>query len=164
MKIAVLSDLHDNYTSWQIILKQLKEQKITTLIFCGDLCYPGTLKRMAQEFGGHIHLVHGNVADFDSEKRTADLFNNVSHYDNLGQIELANKKIAFTHLPGKAEKLTKSELYDYIFFGHTHQQSQNKIGNSVLLNPGTAGGMFQYPSYAIIDLVKDKIEFKQVTF
>ena len=144
--------------------QQIQEEKVETIIFCGDLCYPGILKRMAPQFKGQIHLVHGNVADRDSEIKKAEMFEHVTHHGDVGEVELSGKKIAFTHKPDQAEELADISQFDYVFFGHTHHQSQTTVGKTVLLNPGTAGGMFQYPSYAIIDLSSDQIEFKQVTF
>jgi len=162
MKIAVLADLHDNLTTWGLISQQLKKLKIETIIFCGDLCSADVLEIIAKDVKGPIYLIDGNVADQEENKATAARLANVTHFVDLGEIELDSNKIAFVHQPVKVRELVKSRKYDYVFFGHTHQQSQDKSGRTTVVNPGTAGGMFQYPSYAIIDLAQAKVEFKKI--
>jgi putative phosphoesterase len=163
MKIAVLSDLHDNYADWQLINKILQKERIKTLFFCGDLAAPSMLKKMIEEFDGHIHIVYGNVADRETEKKFADESNKVTHYGDLAEFELEGKKICLTHFPDKAKALAAAERFDLICFGHNHIKTFEKIGNTYLLNPGTAGGMFQYPSFAIFDLEKMMNEFIEIT-
>jgi len=163
MRVAVLSDLHDNLTNWQIIAKQLKKEVIDVLLFCGDLCAPDTLKEMGQDFSKKIYLVHGNVADRQGERETAEQLNNAEHLGDLGELSLDNKKIAINHYPDQAKELAESGKYDYVFYGHNHSQNQEKIGDTILINPGTAGGMFEYPSYALVDLASGQVEFINIT-
>ena len=163
MKIAVLSDLHDNYADWQLINKTLQKEGIKTLFFCGDLAAPSMLKKMIEEFDGLIHMVYGNVADRTLEKQFADESDKVTHYGDSAEFELAGKKIALNHFPDKARQLAAAGSEDLICFGHNHLKTFEKIGNTYLLNPGTAGGMFQYPSFAIFDLEKMTNEFKEIT-
>jgi hypothetical protein len=164
MKIAVLSDLHDNYADWQLIHKILENEKIKTLIFCGDLAAPSMLKKMIGEYNGHIYLVYGNVADRTTEKQFADESIKVTHFGDLAEFELAGKKIALTHFPNEARQLASAGRFDLVCYGHTHLKNFEKIKNTFLLNPGTAGGMFQYPSFAIFDLATMKNEFREITF
>lgn len=163
MKIAVLSDLHDNYADWQLINKILKKENIKALLFCGDLAAPSMLKKMIEEFDGHIHIVFGNVADRETEKKFADESDKVTHYGDLAEFELEDKKICLTHFPDKTKALTAAGRFDLICFGHNHIKTFEKMKNTYLLNPGTAGGMFQYPSFAIFDLSKMTNEFKEIT-
>jgi hypothetical protein len=163
MKIAILSDLHDNYTNWGLINKILKQEKINKLIFCGDLCAPSMLKKMMEEFEGKIYMVWGNVADRELEKKVADESNKVHHFGDLAEFKLGDKKIALTHYPDKARELASAGRFDLICFGHNHLKTFEKIGQTYLLNPGTAGGMFQYPSFAIFNLGKMTNEFKEIT-
>jgi uncharacterized protein len=163
MKIAILSDLHDNYTNWGLINKILRQKKINKLIFCGDLCAPSMLKKMIGEFTGHIYMVYGNVADRELEKKVADESDKVTHFGDLADFELEGKKIALIHYPDKARGLVSAGRFDLICFGHNHLKTFEKIGNTYFLNPGTSGGMFQYPSFAIFDLEKMTNEFKEIT-
>lgn len=162
MKVAVLSDLHDNYNNWQLINENLKTKGIKTIFFCGDLAAPSMLKKMIEEFAGQIHIVFGNVADRETEKEFADKSDKVIHYGDLAEFELAGKKIALVHFPEKAKGLAGSGKFDLVCFGHNHFKSYQKIGETYFLNPGTAAGMFQYPSYAIFDLSNMTNHFEEI--
>ncbi|MFA5069745.1 MAG: metallophosphoesterase family protein [Patescibacteria group bacterium] len=164
MKIAILSDLHDNYADWQIISKIIKKEKIANLIYCGDLASPIMLAKMAEDFDGHINLVYGNVADREREKIVAEENKSkVTHYGQAGEFILDGKKIALTHFPDQAKKFVSAGRFDLVCYGHTHLKTFEKIKNTYLLNPGTAGGMFQYPSFAVFDLKNMKNEFREIT-
>lgn len=175
MRIAVISDLHDNVTAWERIAAFLAEQSIETLINCGDTCAPAMLKAMAGSFAGRIHTVYGNVADRELEKKVATALTNVTHYGDKGELVLAEKHVFFNHFPKVAEEAAASGNYDLVCHGHTHlkrwepsaSRSAPALGKTsqacMILNPGTAGGMFQYPSFAIIDLVTMTCNFEEVT-
>jgi len=159
MKLAILSDLHDNYILWQQkILPKLKELNATEIIFCGDMCSPGMMKKMTEEFGEKIHLVFGNV-DGDKKKmeELATGLPNLTIYGKQGEIELSGKKIAFVHFPNKARKLAESGNYHLVCYGHTHKASKKKINRTLLINPGTAGGLFAPASFMTYDLEKEKV-------
>ncbi|MDD3826348.1 MAG: metallophosphoesterase family protein, partial [Anaerolineae bacterium] len=54
MKIAVLSDVHDNIWKLEKLLASLEAD---ALVFCGDFCAPFTLAQIAEGFGGPVHVV-----------------------------------------------------------------------------------------------------------
>jgi len=58
MKIAILSDIHDNIWKLEEVLEGLGEAQ--ELIFCGDFCAPFSLGMLAEGFRGPIHVVFGN--------------------------------------------------------------------------------------------------------
>lgn len=153
MTIAVMSDLHDNVADWQMIVQVLADKKISTLINCGDTCAPAMLKEMSQTFNGDIHTVFGNVADREQETALAEELKNVIHHGERGGVNMAGKRIGFNHFPAVAEAMARSGEFDLVCHGHTHLKRWEKIGECYILNPGTAGGMFQYPSIALVDLV-----------
>jgi len=161
MKIAVLADLHDNLTSWQIIAQQLKEKGVEAIFFCGDVAKFSTLQKICQDFSGNVYYVKGN-SDLEDSSQQAEKISNLHYFSEIGEIEIDGKQIAFVHSPQQANNLAYSQKYDYVLFGHAHVQVQQQVGKTILLNPGTAGGVFQYPSYAIINLVNKKVKFKRI--
>lgn len=163
MVIAVISDLHDNTAAWQILLRAFSAMKIETIINCGDTCAPAMLKEMAATFPGRIHTIFGNVADRKLEAEVMLDLPNVTHYGDQGELTLDGRKIFFTHKPKEAEQAVKSGKYDLVCYGHTHLKRWEKIGESYILNPGTAGGMFQYPSFATVDLQTLDQQFHELT-
>lgn len=163
MTIAVISDLHDNLVCWERIMTWLAEQKISTLINCGDTCAPAMLRQLSSTFSGTIHTVFGNVADREQETALVPSLANVRHYGDRGELVLADRSIMFNHFPAVAEQAVASGEYDLVCYGHTHVKRWEKIGSTWLLNPGTAAGMFQYPSFATIDLTTMSCRFIDIT-
>ena len=164
MKIAIISDTHDNLNNFEKAVSWLKKRKIKTIIHCGDVCAPAVLKKAAENFSGRIHLVFGN-ADGDrfgmAEKvYTKQMPNVVIHNNDLGEIELEEKKIAFCHFPKFAQGLAATGKYDLVFYGHTHKPWEEKVGQCRLVNPGELAGLFYKATFAVYDFKKDKLELK----
>ena len=166
MKIAIISDSHDNVPNLEKALAIIKNQGVGLIIHCGDLCAPSMLSKViAPDFQGEIHIVHGNVGDPDLLEEIAKKFPNVTVHGKIGEIEvvsigLNNKKIAFTHFPEEGKKLAESKKYDFVFYGHTHKPWEEKIDKCRLVNPGTLAGMFYKATFAIYDTETDELELK----
>ena len=58
MRIAILSDIHDNVWKLAAALKAAREAD--ALICCGDLCSPFVVHQLGRAFSGPIHIVFGN--------------------------------------------------------------------------------------------------------
>ena len=161
MKIAIISDIHDNLATLKKFLNWAKKNKIEQLIVCGDLCAPATLiESLAPGFSGKIHLIFGNACYREIETEKVKELSNVIHYGDLGEFEIDNKKIAIIHYPDKAKKLAESGKYDFVFYGHNHKPWVEKIGNTYLANPGTLAGMFYKATFAFWDTETGKLELK----
>ncbi|MFA5291208.1 MAG: metallophosphoesterase family protein, partial [Candidatus Paceibacterota bacterium] len=61
MKIAVISDIHDNLANLERFLKLAEELKIEGIICCGDVTTPETLEKLVSDFSGPIKLACGNM-------------------------------------------------------------------------------------------------------
>ncbi|MBU1131539.1 YfcE family phosphodiesterase [Patescibacteria group bacterium] len=172
MKIAIISDTHDNVPNLEKALKWMKENKIEQIIHCGDLCAPSILiKTLGPGFAGPIHMVFGNVEDRDLLTQIAADLPQVTHYGDKGEIELdgspraksrgeAGKNIAFVHYPDEGRKLAESGKYDLVFYGHNHKPWEEKIGSTRLINPGTLAGLFAKATFAVYDTESDNLELK----
>jgi len=161
MKIAIISDSHDNVPNLEKALGIIKNQGISLIIHCGDLCAPLMLSKViVPNFEGKIHLVHGNVGDPDLLEKIAQNFPQTTVHGQIGELEIENKKIAFTHSPEQGKKMAESKKYDFVFYGHTHKPWEETIGKTHLVNPGTLAGMFYKATFAIYDTEGDKLELK----
>jgi len=161
MKIAIISDTHDNVPNLEKALAWMKDNNIEQIIHCGDLCAPGILKMtLGPGFSGQIHMVFGNVEDRDLLPQIAAQFSQVKHYGDLGETVIDGKKIAFIHYPEKAKELAESGQYDLVFYGHNHKPWEETIGQTKLVNPGTLAGLFNKATFAVYDTENDKLELK----
>jgi len=161
MKVAIISDTHDNVPNLEKAIKWMNDNKIDRIIHCGDLCAPSILINvLAKEFKGPIDMVFGNVEDRDLLPEVVKKFKNVTHHGDLGELDINGKKVAFIHYPDKAKKLAQSGKYNYVFYGHTHKPWEEDINGCKLLNPGTCAGLFSKATFAVWDVDKDKFELK----
>ncbi|MBI5072089.1 metallophosphoesterase [Candidatus Falkowbacteria bacterium] len=161
MRIAILSDSHDNLPNIEKALDWISRENIKFIIHCGDLAAPSVLSQVIMpKFSGEFHFVHGNVGDPELLEKVAKNFPNVKIHGEIGKIEVDGKKIAFTHFPEKAQELAKKGTFDLVFYGHTHKPWEEKIGQTRLVNPGTLAGMFYKATFAVYDTETDKLELK----
>lgn len=139
MRVAILSDIHDNVWNLATALRNLAG--VDAIICCGDLCSPFVLDQLADGFAGPIHIVFGNN-DGDLFRITAKARRR-SHVELHGAFfarEIVGKRFAANHYPDLARPLAHSGLYDVVCYGHNHVYSAEQIGNTQLLNPGALMG------------------------
>ena len=158
MKIAILSDLHDNLINLDIFLKKESPDKI---IFCGDLTNSETLAHLSDKFKKEINLVSGNAEIYRAIE--CQHYQQINHWGNVGIIKVEKLTIGFCHEPEKIDILIQQDKkLDYIFYGHTHKPWLEKKSEIILANPGAIGGGFQRASYALLDTIKNKLELKLI--
>lgn len=162
MKIAIISDSHDNVANLEKIINWLNHNNITVLIHAGDLSAPGVLKNTLSLFKGQIHMIFGNVGDEETLKKVASEFSNVKYYGKKGEVEIDNKKIAIVHFKEQALEIAKEKKHDIIVFGHTHESEIQEINRIKLINPGTSGGLYNKATFIVYDTKTNEIERKEV--
>jgi len=161
MKIAIISDTHDNLENLKKALGKIKKERVNIILHCGDVASKETLNFLFQNFKGRVYLVLGNMdKDYGLDKENLEGFSQLEFSSDIKEIEIENKKIAFCHRPEIAQSLAKSQKYDYVFYGHTHKPWMENIGQTKLINPGNVAGLFYRPSFAVCDLKTGKIELK----
>jgi len=159
MKLAIISDSHDNLPNIQKAIDWINKNNIKTIIHCGDLAAPAVLKKeFGPKFKGQFHFIHGNVADRELNKELSKSLKNINCHEDKGELELDGLNIAFVHFPWQAEDLAKKNKYDVIFYGHDHKPWEKQIGKTLLLNPGTLAGMFSKATFAVFDTQTKKAQ------
>jgi hypothetical protein len=159
MKIAIISDIHDNFYNLILVLKKIKEDKdINKIIFLGDFINNGIAKILAG-LDIPVHAVWGNN---DGDKSTLTRTSlgsqsNMTIADNVYDfLEIDNRKIFITHYPDLAKPMAKSGEFDAIFYGHNHIKNKERIGDCLVVNPGEVSGHKNSQiSFAIYDTEKN---------
>lgn len=167
MKIAILSDSHDNLENVKKALNEVKYQGVEYIFHLGDFVSPFTFKAIFENYRGHGFAVFGNN-DGDRTQLTKIANSlNIEVADTINVINFFGRKILLMHGFGSPE-LTKlianslilSNNFDFVFFGHTHEKSLQRIDNKLALNPGELGGVITgIPTFAIFDLSTFDIQF-----
>ena len=161
MKIAIVSDTHGNVANFRKVVDWLAKEKIQTILHCGDIGDPESLKESLGNFKGEFFGVFGNM---DKDFRILiDEYNKISKVkieENILETKIDKKKIAITHYPDAAKKLAYSQKFNLVFYGHTHRAWEEEIGGCRFINPGELAGQFYKPTFAVYNTKTDNLELK----
>jgi putative phosphoesterase len=138
MRIAILSDIHDNL--WNLAPAIHALQDADALICCGDLCSPFVIDELAR-FPRDVHIVFGNNdADLYRITEKARQHPRMRLSGELCQISFEQKRFAVNHFDYLARPLAKSGDYDVVCFGHNHVFEIAEQAGCWLINPGPIMG------------------------
>ncbi len=158
MKICILSDSHDNIPLLKETLRQAQAAGAQAVLHCGDIVAPSTLEK-ARLPGLPVHVIHGNNAGdlFALSKLAFQPDSQLHYYGQDAAFTLAGRRIFLVHYPHYAKAMAVTGDYDLVCCGHTHRTAIESIANiqgttTLLVNPGTVGGVAAKPTYALGDL------------
>ncbi|SRR6056297_4180583 len=154
MRIAVITDTHENVDTIKWAVRTVNNSDIDFLIHLGDIISPimyNYFKNLECEF----LFLYGNN---DGEKSwLKEKFGTI--YDSPYILKKFDKKFYLTHKDQNWEDIITKERPDFIFYGHTHEFNLEKRKNTIIFNPGEACGLLEnLHNFAIVDLKENKIE------
>lgn len=138
MKIAIISDIHENFHNLILALKHIKKFHVKKIIMLGDLINPAIAKVLvASEIP--VFAIWGNN-DGDKVAITKASLSKGSNlemgFDTYDFLELGGRKLFLTHYPLLARSMAKSGDFDAVFYGHDHKKNLDRVGNCIIVNPG----------------------------
>ncbi|HIP53267.1 MAG TPA: metallophosphoesterase [Chromatiales bacterium] len=165
MKICILSDSHDHIPLLNAAVAAAKAEGAEAVLHCGDVVAPSTLECL-EKHGLPVHVIHGNnTGDLYTLGRLATRPDNVIHYHGMDAgLELGGRRIFLVHYPHYARAMAATGDWDLVCCGHSHKVKMERVpdikgGETLLINPGTVGGVGSDPAtYVIGDL--DRFEFE----
>ncbi len=159
MRIAIISDTHDQIANLRSAVTYCNSYNVQMLIHCGDLISPFMLDELAK-FGGAVHLIYGNnVGDQHLiSSRCGIVFSSISHHGVLGAVEAAGIRIAFHHYPVMARGIAAQGSFEVVCCGHNHRYQVEKIGDTLLINPGQLLGMDEQAVFAVLETATLDVE------
>jgi uncharacterized protein len=160
MKIGLISDTHDNIVNIQNATSMFTNRNVGFVIHAGDIVSPEAV----EAFSG-VKLI-GVLGNNDLEVNAlTDAFDKIGGQlrGELCEIEQDDLILAIYHGTNtrRKELLIRSGKYDVVICGHTHKTQNAKIGNTLVINPGTANGWFfgYRATAAIFDTNTKNLEF-----
>jgi putative phosphoesterase len=159
MRIAVLSDSHDNI--WKLAEAMPHMAAADVVLHCGDLIAPFVIKRLDTGLPDKpVHIVWGNN---DGDKRLLSLFaaesGHIQIHGDFAELELDGLKVAINHYPEIGRALARSGEYDLVCYGHDHTAHGERVGKTLLLNPGELMGMHGRSTLAVFDTGTREVEW-----
>jgi putative phosphoesterase len=156
MRIAILSDVHDNIWQLERLLEGLEAE---ALIFCGDFCAPFTLAQIAEGFSGPVHVVFGNNdGDQFLLSRVAGNYSHVTLHGDFAELTLGDRQVAVTHYPEIGRALARGPAFDLVCHGHSHERLVELDGQTLRVNPGEVMGRLGLSTYALYDTSSGQAE------
>jgi len=142
MKIAIISDIHDNVWNLQRALGTQALQTTDTMLCCGDLCSPFIVKIIGQGYRNPVHIVLGNNdGDLAAIIRSAKEYQNIQIHGEYFTGSFGGKTFAMNHYPEKTRILAESGGFDVVCYGHNHKIVPDEtVGETLLINPGAIMG------------------------
>jgi uncharacterized protein len=155
MRIAILSDIHDNI--WKLAAALERIQDAEALTCCGDLCAPFIVPQLAEGFPGPIHVVFGNNdGDRFNIQRQAQRFDHVTIHGELAELTLGGKRIAVHHFDNVGRLIAAAGVYDVVCYGHNHVFEVGRDGKTLRINPGEIMGRLGTATYVVYDTETDE--------
>lgn len=156
-----MSDIHDNWVNLERAVSLSNEQGCEFLLFAGDLIAPPQLA-ILEKFNGNVKFVWGNnEAEKVGLTRMMDGSDKIELSGDIFEDVIDGIKIFMNHYPRIAELATKSGEFDLCIHGHTHEYREEKVGNTILINPGEIQGYKTGKASFVIFDTKDKSIIRQ---
>ena len=158
--VGIVSDTHE-YT--RVILRAvatLKERSPALVIHCGDIISPPTVERFT---GLPMRFVFGNNDGERSGLKKKCLELGFGDIDDSLTFTHAGKSFFVNH--GTSVRVINeavdSQRYDYVLHGHTHEERDEVVGITRVINPGAlySAGRF---TVAFLQPETGRVEFVEI--
>ncbi len=159
MLLGIMSDSHGDAEMTERAVALLESRGAAKLFHCGDLCGEAVLDALA---GHDCTFVWGNCDEPGPLMRRYVHKLGLPWPDGPVRLELHRKQIALYHGHERGLRHAPTEDgLDYVFFGHTHQLADRRVGRCRLINPGALHRAAVH-SVALLDLERDRLSFYEV--
>src|SRR3989339_1349694 len=142
MKIAIISDVHDNAHNLVLALDKINNLgNIEKILFLGDFA-GAAIAGLLCASPIPVFAIWGNndgdkclITKFSLEKNS----NMEVGFDTYDILEIDGRNIFLSHFPLPAKPMAKSGEFDAVFYGHNHLKNKEMIGKCLVVNPGEIG-------------------------
>lgn len=158
MLVGIISDTHDHVPHIKKAVQLFKDRKADLVIHAGDYCSPFTiahfeglpLKGIFGNNDGDLYVLMDKFQSIDADIEGGFL-----------ELDAGGRSIAVYHgtHQGITDALRSCGTYDVVISGHTHETMNEKIGETLAINPGTAHGFDGDATVAFLDTETLKVEF-----
>lgn len=148
MKIGIISDTHDNLLMINEAVSLFRRENVGLVIHCGDHVAPFTPKIWGN-LGAEVLAVYGN--NDGDKKNLKNAFSRIGKiFERPHDFIIQGKKMLVMHEPDNLKEIAASGKYDFILYGHTHRKVNQRVGETLILNPGEGCGWITGVSTAMV--------------
>lgn len=168
MRVAILSDSHDRYELLEAAADDAARSGAQAILHCGDVIAPNTLRGL-KRYGLPVHVIHGNnFGDMYALAQLAHEPQSRIHYHGPdASLEFGGRRVFLVHFPHYARALALTGEWDVVCCGHEHTVQVHwveniKGGKTLLVNPGTVGGIAAPATYVLCDMPILRVSIRQL--
>lgn len=156
MRIAVVSDTHNNLRNVSRIVELLNAADVARVVHTGDITQARTLERLAR-LRAPLVGVYGNNDERQSIAPVAAHFA-MQLVEGRLSFEAAGRRVGVIHDPHHIDAALLAE-HDLVLHGHNHRLVLERRGRALLFNPGECAGMLDgHNAVGLVDLAKLEVE------
>ncbi|MGA2114800.1 MAG: metallophosphoesterase family protein [Bryobacteraceae bacterium] len=139
MRVAILSDIHDNV--WKLAAALKVARTADALLCLGDLCSPFVVHQLGGGFAGPIHILFGNN-DGDPFRiaTNARRYPQIAIHAEWFCTEFGGRSLAANHYDNIGRAVAAGGQFDVVCFGHNHRYEITPMGKTLAINPGPIMG------------------------
>ena len=158
--VGIVSDTHEYTRMITKAVAVLKSRSPALVIHCGDIISPPTVERFS---GLPMRFVFGNNDGERSGLKKKCAEHGFGDIDDTLCFTHAGKSFFVNH--GTSLRVINeaidSQAYDYILHGHTHEERNEVVGRSRVINPGA---LYSAERYTIAFLAPESgdVEFVEI--
>ena len=138
MRIGIISDTHDHHRGVRQAIEVFKAEEVACVLHAGDITGPSTVSLFAELPGSRLIAVFGNCDSEKASVRAAVEMAGGEIHDRTYEGRIDGKAIYMTHVPHGINRAASSGAYDLVVYGHTHRQDIQRVGKTLIVNPGAA--------------------------
>ena len=162
--VGIISDTHDNIFLIDEAVRLLNERSVSLVLHAGDYVSQFTVSHF-KPLNARLVGVFGNNC---AERRVLlDRFKeiNMDVSGFFAEVKYDNLKIALLHGHDVAllNSLINSGAYDVVVYGHTHEAKVQRVGGTLVINPGeVCGYVTGNRTLAVLDTNSLKVEMVKI--
>ena len=156
MRIAVVSDTHNNLRNVQRIVELVNAAGVARVVHTGDITQAKTLEVLARL---HAPLV-GVYGNNDERETIAPVAAQYAMQLVEGSLsfEAGGRRVGVIHDPYEIDDALLAG-HDLVLHGHNHRLVLERRGDALLFNPGECAGLLDgHNAVGVVDLVKLEVE------
>lgn len=162
MIVGIISDTHGNLGATRQTVRLFTARGVEAIFHCGDIGSFDVLTELAVS-KVPVHAVLGNVDVFSNDWKFFPTNLGFQLHGRFGTVELGGKRFALLHSDDKRKlhEVIRSQDYDFVLTGHTHECHDYMEGRTRCINPGAAGKGWE-KTCAVLDLKSGDFELIQL--
>ena len=159
MRIGLIADAHDRVPAIAELVRRMQAAGVGMVLHAGDYCSPFSLAPFSEANVSVAGVFGRNDGDQEGIRAKAVQGMGVELYESPHSVEIGGKRVLVVHDIGEVNDRSLDE-HALVVHGCTHEPSESRRGDVLIVNPGEACGWLSgTPTAAILDLNTFELEW-----